>query len=62
MRKFLSIACIAATGLLFGCGEHVPLDEAPPPAAGEFEEGPGVFSGSDGGFYIVGGDRKKRKY
>lgn len=62
MRKLLSIACIAATGFLFGCGGHEPLDEAPPAAPGEFEEGPGLFSGADGGFYIVGGDRKKRKY
>lgn len=63
MRKLLAIlGMCSAVGLLSACGAHQPLDEAPPPAAGELEEGPGLFSGADGGFYLAGGPEKKRKY
>lgn len=57
------LAILVAGGFALTACDHQPLDEAPPAPAGEFEEGPGLFSGADGGFYIVGGpDKKKRRY
>lgn len=63
MKKLVSILGLCSViGLLAACGAHQPLDERPPAPAGEFEEGPGLFSGADGGFYLVGNSDKKRTY
>ena len=60
MQRFLGIALMGAVvGLMVGCS-HQPLDEQPP-KYGELGEGPGVFSGADGKFVIIG-NSKKRKY
>jgi hypothetical protein len=59
MRHLLRIALAsAAIGLLVGCA-HQPLDEQPP-QHGELAPGPGLFSGSDGGFIIVGDSKTKK--
>lgn len=60
MMRTLLAALVAGGFILTGC-DHQPLDEAPPPAAGEFEEGPGLFTGADGGFYLSGGPKKKKR-
>lgn len=62
MKLSLPIALVAGGIALTAC-DREPLDENPPAPPGEFEEGPGLVSGADGGFYIVGGpDKKKRSY
>lgn len=62
MKQALRFALVlGAAGLLISC-THEPFDEALPPLPGEIGDGPGLISGAEGGFYIVGGDRRKRKY
>lgn len=62
MRRLLRplVPVGVAVGLLAGCGPHQPLDD-PPPMHGELKPGPGVFTGSEGKFVILGG-KKKRSY
>lgn len=60
MRKLLGTVILgAAVGLIAGCS-HQPIQD-PPPQHGEIPEGPGVFSGSDGKFYILGGPEKRKR-
>jgi hypothetical protein len=61
MRRLLRIAMFgAAVGLLAACS-HEPLDDRPP-EHGEIPPGPGLFSGAEGGFDLLGGKSKKRRY
>jgi hypothetical protein len=61
MRHLLRIAFASvAVGLLAGCS-HTPLQEQPP-QHGEIAPGPGVFSGADGSFTIVGDSKRKKRY
>jgi hypothetical protein len=51
---------LLATGLsLAGCS-HQPLDEEPD-QFGEIPDGPGLFSGAEGGFDLIGSSRQKRR-
>lgn len=63
MRLLLRPLVLAgvAVGLLAGCGPHQPLDDQPP-QHGEIAPGPGVFTGADGKFDLLGGSKKKRTY
>lgn len=54
------ILMLVATGLLVGC-THQPLENAPEPH-GASGHGPGVFSGADGSFTILGDTKKKKRY
>ena len=51
---------VFAAGLLVGCGPHQPLQDAPD-KHGEIPSGPGVFTGADGGWYLLGGPEKKKR-
>lgn len=55
---FISVLLVGF-GLLAGCS-HQPLGEQPE-QFGEIPDGPGLFSGADGGFYLVGGGKRKRQ-
>lgn len=61
MKVLLRIAVAGfAVGLLAGC-EHQPLDEQPP-QHGEIAPGPGLLTGSDGAFIIIGESKQKKRY
>jgi hypothetical protein len=44
--------------LVTACSSSLPISE-PLESADDFKQGPGVFSGSKGAFYVVGGDKNK---
>ena len=46
--------------LLTACSSSFPTGE-PLESADDFKQGPGVFSGEKGAFYLVGGDKKKQE-
>lgn len=48
----------AAVGFLAGCGPHQPVQDAPP-QYGEIPDGPGVFTGAEGKWNLLGGDKKR---
>lgn len=61
MRLLLAVpAMVLAVGILAGCGPHQPLQDKPD-KHGEIPSGPGVFTGSDGGWYLLGGPEKKKR-
>lgn len=45
---------------LAACSNHTPASDPPPGPPGEIQ-GAGVISGADGGFYIIGGPKKKKR-
>jgi len=61
MRLVLrTFGVVVVAGLLVSCS-HKPLGDRPE----KYDEsgyGPGVFSGSDGSFTIVGNTKKKKRY
>ncbi len=52
---FMQAACLAVCFLFYGCGGE-PFQYDPP---NELKPGPGLFSGEDGEFNLIGGDREE---
>ena len=56
-RTFLLLTIITVPLFMTACSSFFERGE-PLVAADEMKEGPGVFSGQKGGFYLVGGEEK----